>query len=93
MILRHVFNPYQTYFESTYTNPRTGKIKTTTVWAAEVQGDAKVTIQPEEIMSYAWVGVDNAQHLLSWMEDKEIMQKLVMLLNVETSRSDSMLNA
>lgn len=81
-IIRHLFNPYETFFESTYINPAsvTRKSKTTTVWAAEVHGDAKVTIQPEEILSYRYVDIEKAHEVLSWADNREAIKRVISLL-------------
>jgi 8-oxo-dGTP pyrophosphatase MutT (NUDIX family) len=79
-ITKHAFDPYSTYFESAYINPRTGKQKKVVVWAAMVDAEAAVTIQPEEILSYKWMPLDQAHTLASFKEDRESLAELVRLL-------------
>ena len=79
-ITKQVFDPHSTYFESTYINPRTGKQKKVVVWAAMVQHDAEVTIQPEEILSYRWMPLDQAHTVASFKEDRESLAELIGLL-------------
>lgn len=78
--MKLLFDPIENYFESTYTNSRTGKPKTTTVWAAQILPDALVTIQPEEILSYRYVDINLAHEVLSFKEDRQIMEQLIELL-------------
>lgn len=79
-VIKVLFDPYKDFFESSYTNARTGKLKTTTVWAAQIPGDAQVTIQPEEIMSYRYVDIEHAHEILSFKEDRQTMEQLRKLL-------------
>lgn len=83
-----VFDPYTTFFESSYINPRTGKKKTVVVWAAEIDESYEVTIQPEEIMSYRFEDIDRVKEVLSFKEDREHIDKLVPLL-VEKKKNRS----
>lgn len=75
-----LFDPHTTFFESSYTNPRTGKEKTVVVWTAEIDDTLEVTIQPEEIMAYRFVDIDTVKEVLSFREDRDHIDKLIPLL-------------
>ncbi|KAL7009262.1 hypothetical protein EMMF5_000892 [Cystobasidiomycetes sp. EMM_F5] len=75
------------YFESRYTNPRNGRNKVVVVWPAEVTAsDKEVNIQPEEIMSFRFVDIRQAHTVLSWKEDKLIVEKLIIALENGVTR-------
>lgn len=75
-----LFDPYTTFFESTYNSPRTGKMKTVVVWTAEIDTSCEVVIQPEEIKSYRFVGIDQVKSILSFKEDTPHIDNLIPLL-------------
>ena len=79
-IVEYTFDPYTTYFETRYINPKTGKTEIVVVWAAEITYDAKVTTQPEEIMSFKYVNVNEAHSSLSFEADRQSLARLVSLV-------------
>lgn len=78
-----LFDPHEVYFESRYTNPRTGREKVTTVWPAEIRDDAQITVQPDEIIAYRFVPIEHASSVLSFREDRDTMAQLAPLLRAE----------
>jgi ADP-ribose pyrophosphatase YjhB (NUDIX family) len=84
-----LFDPFTAFFESSYTNPRTGKQKVVCVWAAEIDDSYEVIIQPEEIASYRFVDIDQVKDVLSFKEDREHVDRLMPLLLDKRDRRNS----
>ena len=81
-VSKFLFEPFVTFFESSYINPNTGKTKVVVVWPAEVAKDAEIVIQPEEIMSYRYVNIDEASSVLSFEADRQSLKRLIALLRL-----------